>query len=157
MAFGPRNQGLSGQPLVDRVRAAMDAAGLPFDEYRDRRPRSLSGGRKRRLALASILSLAPDALLLDEPTSALDPASRAEILDLIRGYAASAKRRTVVMSTHSMEEAAGADFVAVFGDGAVAAFGPPESVFGPAWDESWGLERPFPYLLAEAMLSGRQP
>ncbi|OHD19970.1 MAG: hypothetical protein A2Y38_21070 [Spirochaetes bacterium GWB1_59_5] len=157
VAFGPRNQGLSGQVLVDRVRAAMDAAGLPFDEFRDRQPRTLSGGMKRRLALASILSLDPDALLLDEPSSALDPASRAEILALIQGYAsggnasADNRRRTVVMSTHSMDEAATADLVAVMKAGALAAFGPPILIFGKGWDESWGLDRPFAYQLDEAM------
>ncbi len=153
VAFGPRTQGLTGQALVDRVRAAMEAAGLPFDEYRDRRTRSLSGGRKRRLALATILALAPDALLLDEPCAALDPASRAEILALIHHYTASGGpgRRTVVMSTHSMEEAGEADFVAVMKSGAVVAFGPPASVFGEAWDPAWGIERPFSYRLREAM------
>ena len=151
VAFGPRNQGLSGQPLVDRVRTAMDAAGLPFNEFRDRQPRTLSGGMKRRLALASILSLEPDALLLDEPTSALDPASRAEILALIHGYA-----RTVVMSTHSMEEAAAADLVAVMKAGAVVAYGPPERIFRDDWDESWGLDRPFAYQLEVAMSSAAQ-
>ncbi len=146
VAFGPRNQGLSGQLLVDRVRTAMDAAGLPFSDFRDRQPRTLSGGMKRRLALASILSLEPDALLLDEPTSALDPASRAEILALIHGYA-----HTVVMSTHSMEEAAAADLVAVMKSGAVVAFGPPSRIFREEWDESWGLARPFAYQLEHAL------
>lgn len=151
VAFGPRNQGLSGQPLVNRVRTAMDAAGLPFNEFRDRQPRTLSGGMKRRLALASILSLETDALLLDEPTSALDPASRAEILALIHGYAG-----TVVMSTHSMEEAAAADLVAVMKAGAVVAFGTPARIFKDEWDESWGLDRPFAYQLEEAMSSAVQ-
>jgi len=169
VAFGPRNQGLSGQALVDRVRGAMDAAGLPFDEYRDRQPRTLSGGRKRRLALASILSLDPEALLLDEPTSALDPASRAEIMGLIRGYAsaetavsgggatAGGSHRTVVMSTHSMDEAAAADLVAVMKGGAVVAFGPPWQVFGASWDDSWGIERPFWYQLEAALAAGVNP
>lgn len=156
VAFGPRNQGLSGQLLVDRVRTAMDATGLPFKEFRDRQPRTLSGGMKRRLALASILSLEPEALLLDEPTSALDPASRAEILALIHGYAHSGGAtaghpvRTVVMSTHSMEEAAAADLVVVMKSGAVVAFGPPSRIFGEDWDESWGLARPFAYQLEYA-------
>jgi energy-coupling factor transport system ATP-binding protein len=157
VAFGPRNQGLAGQALVDRVRTAMDAAGLPFSEFRDRQPRTLSGGMKRRLSLASILSLDPDALLLDEPTSALDPVSRAEILALIHGYASSGTTlagrpgRTVVMSTHSMDEAAAADLVAVMKSGAVVAFGPPSRVFRDDWDESWGLDKPFACQLKDAM------
>ena len=148
VAFGPRNQGLSGRALVDRCRVAMDEAGLPYGEYRDRLSRTLSGGRKRRLAIASVLSLDPDALLLDEPTSALDPASREEVLRLIRSYAE--RGRTVVMSTHSMDEAALADMVAVMRDGAVVAYGPPSEVFGEGWDPSWGVGRPFAYELREA-------
>ncbi len=155
VAFGPRNQGLSGTALVDRARAAMDAVGLPFDEYRDRPSRTLSGGRKRRLAIASILSLDPDALLLDEPTSALDPASRDDMLRLIRDYAS--RGRTVVMSTHSMDEAASANLVAVMLDGRVAAYGPPDAVFGSGWDASWGVERPFDYELSEALRAGGRP
>ena len=155
VAFGPRNQGLSGTVLVDRARAAMDAAGLPFDEYRDRPSRTLSGGRKRRLAIASILSLDPEALLLDEPTSALDPASCDDMLRLRRDYAS--RGRTVVMSTHSMDEAASADLVAVMRDGRVVAYGPPDAVFGSGWDASWGVERPFDYELDEALRAGGRP
>ncbi|HOZ72764.1 MAG TPA: ATP-binding cassette domain-containing protein, partial [Spirochaetales bacterium] len=149
VAFGPRNQGLSGKALVERCRVAMDEAGLPFDEYRDALSRALSGGRKRRLAIASVLSLDPEALLLDEPTSALDPASRDEVMRLIRSYAD--RGRTVVMSTHSMDEAARADMVAVMRGGAVVAFGPPGQVFGEGWDPAWGVGRPFAYELLEAV------
>jgi len=149
VAFGPRNQGKSGAPLVESVRGAMDAVGLPFDEYRDVPARTLSGGRKRRLAIASILSLVPDALLLDEPGSALDPASRKEILDMIRKYAAG--RKTVVMSTHSMDEAALADAVAVMDDGSVVAFGPPGRIFGSGWNPRWGIQRPFSWELDAAI------
>lgn len=145
VAFGPRNQGLKGTALVDRVRAALDSAGLPFDDYRDAHVRTLSGGRKRRLALASVLALEPEALLLDEPTSALDPASRAEVLALALG-----REGTVVMATHSMDEAALADLVVVMSDGAAAASGPPERIFGEAWDPAWGLERPFAFALRAA-------
>jgi ABC-type multidrug transport system ATPase subunit len=133
----------------------MDAAGLPFGEYRDAPSRTLSGGRKRRLAIASILSLDPDALLLDEPTSALDPASRDDMMRLIRDYAS--RGRTVVMSTHSMDEAASADLVAVMRDGRVAAYGPPGAVFGSGWDASWGVERPFAFELDEALSAGGRP
>ncbi len=145
VAFGPRNQGLKGAALVERVRTALEAAGLPFDDYRDAQTRALSGGRKRRLALASVLALEPEALLLDEPTSALDPASREEVLALALG-----REGTVVMATHSMDEAALADLVVVMADGAAAAAGPPERIFGEAWDPAWGLERPFAYALRAA-------
>jgi len=147
-AFGPRNQGLRGSRLVARVRAALDAVGLAFDTYRDALTRTLSGGMKRRLALASILSLDPEALLLDEPTSALDPATRREVLALIQTYAK--QGRTVVMSTHSMDEAALADMVVVMREGAIVASGTPDAVFGTGWDESWGIGRPFAWALAAA-------
>ncbi|HUW70121.1 MAG TPA: energy-coupling factor transporter ATPase [bacterium] len=148
VAFGPRNQGIRGAGLVERVEAALDAVGLPFQTYRDVLTRTLSGGMKRRLALASILSLDPEALLLDEPTAALDPATRRDVLSLIQSYAR--QGRTVVMSTHSMDEAALADMVIVMREGAIAASGAPDTVFGDAWDESWGIGRPFSWTMAGA-------
>jgi len=141
VAFGPRNQGLSGKALVARVKSAMEKLGLPFEEYRDRGTRGLSGGEKRRLALAGILALEPEALLLDEPTSALDPATRASVLDLVRSLAAAG--RTVVFATHSMEEAAMADSVAVVAGGRLAAFGSPAELFYDRYDPAWGIGRPF--------------
>lgn len=150
-AFGPRNQGLKGEALVARVSKAMDEVGLPYREFRDRRARSLSGGEKRRLAIASILAMEPDALLLDEPSSALDPMGRLAIMDLLFAYASGGSgdgrakrppRRTLVFATHSMEEAARADIVAVACKGRIVASGRPADVFGPLWDETWGLLRP---------------
>ncbi|HSV56766.1 MAG TPA: energy-coupling factor transporter ATPase, partial [Magnetospirillaceae bacterium] len=147
-AFGPRNQGCSGPALAARVRGAMDAVGLPYGEYRDRPTRELSGGQKRSLAIASVLSMEPDALLLDEPGSALDPVAREALMDLV--FYGAARRRTVVFATHSMEEAARADIVAVLVRGRIRAVGTPAEVFGRGWDPSWGLLRPFEALVAEA-------
>lgn len=146
VAFGPRNRGLSGAALVDAVRRAMDAVGLPYDGFRDRPSRALSGGQKRRLALASVLAMSPEILVLDEPGSALDPVSRAELMALLLG--AEEGGRSAVFSTHAMEEAARADAVAVMNRGRLAAFGSPESVFGEGWDAAWGLKRPFAAELA---------
>lgn len=148
VSFGPRNQGLSGSAVVSRVREAMDAVGLPFSEYRDRPARSLSGGQKRRLALASVLSMEPDALLLDEPGSALDPVSRETLMELVYSYARTG--RTVVFATHSMEEAARADQVVVLAGGRVRAVGAPGLVFGSGWDPEWGLVLPFGERVARA-------
>lgn len=146
VAFGPRNRGLSGAALVDAVRRAMDAVGLAYDEFRDRPSRALSGGQKRRLALASVLAMAPEILVLDEPGSALDPVSRAELMSLL--LSAEEGGRSVVFSTHAMEEAARADAVAVMIRGRLAAYGSPEEIFGKGWDDSWGLKRPFAAELA---------
>ena len=149
VSFGPRNQGLSGASLVGRVRAAMDAVGLSFDVFRDRPVRALSGGQKRRLALASILALEPEALLLDEPGSALDPVSRERLMELI--YSHADRGETVVYATHSMEEAARAHLVVVLSAGRVRIAGTPAFVFGAGWDPSWGLDPPFGARAAKAI------
>lgn len=149
VAFGPRNLGLSGRELVDRVRGWMDAAGIPYDKFRDRMTRGLSGGEKRKLALAGVFALESEAVLLDEPTAALDPAAQAEVFALIAGLAEAG--RTVVFATHSMEEAARADFVAVFADGALADFGAPEELFYDRYDPAWGVALPFAARLAGAL------
>ena len=141
VAFGPRNLGLSGRALVERVARAMERAGLGFENFRDRRTRSLSGGEKRMLALAGVLALEPEALLLDEPTAALDPAAKERVLKLVFGLARGGA--TVVMATHSMEEAARCDLVAVIAGGRLVAFGPPRRVFYEDYRSSWGIGRPF--------------
>jgi energy-coupling factor transporter ATP-binding protein EcfA2 len=141
VAFGPRNLGLAGRALVERVRSAMEEAGLPYGAFRDRRTRSLSGGEKRELALAGILAMEGEALLLDEPTAALDPAARATVRSIIARERA--RGRTIVMATHSMEEAALADLVAVFREGRLAALGAPDRLFYDEYDPAWGLGRPF--------------
>ncbi|HUX36461.1 MAG TPA: energy-coupling factor transporter ATPase [Rectinemataceae bacterium] len=141
VAFGPKNQGLSGRALVDRVRRAMDRVGLPYEGFRDRQARALSGGERRRLALAGVIALEPEALLLDEPTQALDPAGKAAIMELVLSFARGGT--TIVFSTHSMEEAARADLVAVLKGGCLLAFGRPAEIFGINYDEAWGIGRPW--------------
>jgi len=141
VAFGPRNLGLSGKELVERVKGAMEEAGLPYAEFRDKRARFLSGGEKRLLALAGILAMRGEALLLDEPTSALDPSARQAVREVIRAEAA--RGTTIVMATHSMEEAARADLVAVFHSGELVATGAPERLFYEGYDPAWGIARPF--------------
>lgn len=140
-AYGPRNRGLAGKELVAAVRGALEDSGLDYGSFRDRETRSLSGGEKRRAALAGVLAMDAELYLLDEPTAALDATSRDKVLSMVLGLASRGK--TVVATTHSMEEAARFDLVAVMAGGELAAWGPPRAVFGPLWDPSWGLDRPW--------------
>ncbi len=102
IAYGPRLQGLDGVPLRERVRWAMSLVGLDFEAFKDRLTFALSGGERRKVALASILALRPEILLLDEPTAGLDPASRRELLGHLQ--ALSDKGMTLVISSHQMDD-----------------------------------------------------
>ena len=124
VAYGPRMQGYKGKELVARVRKAMDLVGLPYELYRDRNPRTLSGGQKRKLALASILAMDADSYLFDEPTASLDPCSAREVMDIILSLRKAGK--TVVIATHDMRNARLADTVAVFRKGELAFAGKAE-------------------------------
>ncbi|MCB9136772.1 MAG: energy-coupling factor transporter ATPase [Caldilineaceae bacterium] len=104
IAYGPRNLKLSREEIRERVRRAMTAVGLGFEEYKDRVTFALSGGQKRRVALAGVLALEPDVLVLDEPTSGLDPAGRRRLLALID--ALRDQGITLVVISHNMEELA---------------------------------------------------
>jgi energy-coupling factor transport system permease/ATP-binding protein len=114
VAYGPQNAGLSGPALLDRVRASMDSVSLPFDEFADRRTFSLSGGERRKAALAGIVAMDSDIVLLDEPTSALDARSRAQFLSLI--LALREEGKTVVFTTNRLEERDIADAVVSLDD-----------------------------------------
>lgn len=104
IAFGPRNMGLSGDDLNERVNDAARFSGLTPDLL-DKSPFELSGGQKRRAALAGVIAMRPKILILDEPAAGLDPAGRRDILGGIRRYAAESKT-TVLIVSHSMEDMA---------------------------------------------------
>ena len=106
-AFGPQNRGLSGERLRHRVQEAMNICGLPFEDFADRRIHTLSGGEKRKLALAGIIALESEVYLFDEPTAGLDPKSRLQVMNTLAALAESGK--AVVFSTHRADEAAFAD------------------------------------------------
>lgn len=107
VAFGPKNLGKKGKELKNLVRNSMETAGLPFEQFADRGTFMLSGGEKRKLALAGIIALDSDVILFDEPTAGLDPKSRRNIMVQFRKLVESGK--TVVFSTHRMDEADFAD------------------------------------------------
>ncbi len=141
IAYGPR-QFPSEEKLAERVRAAMALVGLDFAAFKDRLLFSLSGGERRKVALASILALQPAILLLDEPTAGLDPRSHDEIMAKLAGLQAAGK--TLVVSSHRMEDLAElAGALTLFDEGRVLASGPLFEVFGQKeLLERAGLEQP---------------
>lgn len=105
IAFGAVNQGLSEEEVDARVRRAMERVGLSYDDMGEESPFSLSGGQKRRVAIAGILAMEPEVLVLDEPTAGLDPHGSREILREIKGIYDTTDT-TIVLVSHSMEEVA---------------------------------------------------
>ncbi len=104
IAFGPTNMGLSEAEIDDRVRSAAKYVGIP-DEMLAKSPFDLSGGEKRRVAIAGVISMEPEILILDEPTSGLDPRGREQILELIKNYREKTGK-TVIIVSHSMDDVA---------------------------------------------------
>ncbi len=152
VAFGPRQLqvGVSpGETLAERVRWAMDLVGLDFASYKDRPLFALSGGERRKVALASTLALRPSILLLDEPTAGLDPRSRLELIDKLSVMQASGL--TIVLSSHQMEDmVALAQSLTVFDAGRDVFSGPVEQVFSQVdLLHQHGLEPPIAAQLAD--------
>ncbi|MBS6610135.1 MULTISPECIES: energy-coupling factor transporter ATPase [Peptoniphilus] len=105
IAFGPNNLELSEEEVLKRVKNSMDSVGLDYEIYKDKSPFDLSGGLKRRVAIAGVLAMEPKVLILDEPTAGLDPRGRDEILSEIKSI--HEKRKiTVILVSHSMEDVA---------------------------------------------------
>jgi energy-coupling factor transporter ATPase len=129
VAFGPLNLGLPLDEVRERVRRAMEAAGLPLEAFRDRMTLSLSQGERRRVALAGVLALEPQVLVLDEPLAGLDPRGRRALLSLLEGWHRQ-EGRAIVWSSHSMEEMAEvADRIYVLAEGRVVLEGTSRQVF----------------------------
>ena len=105
IAFGPSNMGLSEQEIKDRVYSAIDLVGIT-EEQLEKSPFELSGGQKRRVAIAGVLAMKPKVLILDEPTAGLDPAGRDEILGSIKKPHEKSDNMTVIFVSHSMEDVA---------------------------------------------------
>ena len=131
IAFGPKNMGLSAEEIDRRVRRAAGFVGIP-DENLEKSPFELSGGQKRRVAIAGVIAMEPEVLILDEPTAGLDPAGREGILANIRNYQA-AQNATVIMVSHSMEEiASNVDRLIVMNHGTITMTGAPREIFAHA-------------------------
>lgn len=129
VAFGPGNLGLPLDEVRDRVRQAMEAVGLDFAAFKDHLTVTLSQGQRRRLALAGVLALQPDALVLDEPTAGLDPQGREELLDYLMRWRAQ-RGGTIILASHNMEDLARlCDRVVVLSEGLIVMEGSPRQVF----------------------------
>jgi cobalt import ATP-binding protein cbiO 1 len=116
VAFGPRNIGLSDEEIAVRVAEAIGLVGLDFDAIKERSPFELSGGQMRRVALAGVIAMRPDVLVLDEPTAGLDPRGKVEIMELIKELKKTCP--IVVMISHNMDEVASyCNRIAVLSDG----------------------------------------
>ena len=143
VAFGPKNLGLSREEIDERVREAIELVGLDYEEMKDRSPFELSGGQKRRVAIAGILAMKPEVLVLDEPAAGLDPKGRREILGGLCEYIRQSNT-TLILVSHSMEDMAHyCDDVVVMNDSKVFKTGSVKEIFSDAKSlESIGLDVP---------------
>ena len=130
VAFGPKNLGLSEAEIEDRVKEAIALVGLDYEKIKDRSPFELSGGQKRRVAIAGVLAMKPQVLVLDEPTAGLDPGAHKDILDMIKEVHR-AQNNIIIFVSHNMGDVADlSDKVMVMNDGKLMMVGTPEEVFG---------------------------
>ena len=152
VCFGPRNMGFSEEEQERRAEHALSMMGLSMEEIGDQSPFALSGGQKRRVAIAGILAMEPRYLVLDEPTAGLDPLAKAAMLDLIRRLHRESGI-TVAMISHNMEDVAlCADRILVMDRGRAAMLGEPEEVFSRGEElRAMGLDVPMGYRLVEAL------
>ncbi len=142
IAFGPKNMGLSEEEIAEKVKAAADFVGLK-EEYMTRSPFDLSGGEKRRAAIAGVIAMDPDVLILDEPTAGLDPLGRDALLSQIKAYH-QVRKNTVLLVSHSMEDIARiADRILVMNKGRKEMLDTTERVFSRGEElEKMGLRVP---------------
>jgi len=105
IAFGPKNLGLKKNEIRERVEEVMGLVGLDYEEFKDRSPFNLSGGQQRKVAIAGVLALKPDVLVLDEPSAGLDPQGRKQLAELLK-YLYQELEMTIILISHRMEEIA---------------------------------------------------
>ncbi len=157
IGFGPRNMGLSSEEVEARVNEAIAYAGVP-EELLDKSPFDLSGGQKRRVAIAGVLAMKPEVLVMDEPAAGLDPQGRREILGRLRRYR-DENDATVILVSHSMEDMAlYCDNVIVMNEGEVFMQGTTAEVFSHAAElASVGLDVPMIAHVAEQLRAAGIP
>lgn len=129
VAFGPKNLGLSQAEIDSRVEEALNLVGLDYQTVKDRSPFELSGGQKRRVAIAGVIAMKPHVLILDEPTAGLDPGAHRDILTMIEEVHR-AQNNIIIFVSHNMADVASlADKVMVMDDGRLIMVGTPKEVF----------------------------
>ncbi len=126
VAFGPENQGVAPKEISERVDEALNIVGMK--EYRKHAPHLLSGGQKQRIAIAGVLAMRPECIILDEPTAMLDPSGRREVMSTIKRLNKE-ENKTIILITHYMDEAVEADRVIIISEGEIALKGSPRQVF----------------------------
>ena len=148
VAFGPENIGVPREEIKERIEFALGATGT--GGFRDRQTSKLSGGQKQRVAIAGVLALRPEILILDESTSMLDPRGRNEVMSVVRKL--NKEGMTVIVITHYMDEVESCDKVFVMNGGRIIKSGTPEEIFQDkkVLDEA-GLELPIPAKIAERL------
>ena len=150
VAFGLENQGMDYQIMFDRVQEALDIVGM--QDFKEREPARLSGGQKQRVAIAGVVALRPDIIILDEATSMLDPEGRLELIQTVKKI----KDRhgmTVISITHDLEEVALSDRVLVMKEGQVESTSTPSELFSRVDLEDLGLDEPFTNQVKETLLN----
>lgn len=142
VAFGPKQVGMTGEELDRMVEESIRLTGLDYEEVKERSPFELSGGQKRRVAIAGVLAMKPEILILDEPTAGLDPSAHRDVLELIRRIHRQ-ERMTILLVSHNMGDIAElADRVLVMNRGKLVMNGTPAEVFSrgePLWEMGLGL------------------
>ena len=129
VSYGPKNLGLSEEEIKGRVREAVELVGLDYEDVKDRSPFELSGGQKRRVAIAGVIAMRPRVLILDEPTAGLDPRGKKEILALVKRLKESSSP-TVIIISHDMDAVAeNCDKVALFSEGKIMKVASPRDIF----------------------------
>ncbi len=129
IAYGPSNLELNEDEILKRVKKSMEMVGLNYEEYKDISPFELSGGQKRRVAIAGVIAMEPKVLILDEPTAGLDPAGRDDILEQIK-LLHEKYNMTIILVSHSMEDVGKlAEKIIVMNDGHIELQGKPKEVF----------------------------
>lgn len=143
VAFGPKNLGLSEEEIQERVREALELVGLDYEVIKDRSPFELSGGQKRRVAIAGVIAMRPEVLILDEPTAGLDPKAHQDVLHMIEEVH-SKTGNIIILVSHNMADIANlSDKVIVIDSGHLVTAGTPKEVFSQK-EELWavGLDLP---------------